>query len=147
MQQFVIPWYHYYGKASQKARSQGYVQKNLSAKFYILKILIETWFIPPLDKRQLITLQDIEWSQYDTSFSEKNLFTVYFNKFHFAKFYILPLFLNTFFIHCKGIKQLKSYLKFKCYQRNGKVSHNYCYQNCFFKKLYNLLLLMLLIRP
>ena len=42
LHQFIIPLYHYYDKASQKACSQVYLQKNL--KFHILQILTETWF-------------------------------------------------------------------------------------------------------
>ena len=58
---------------------------------------------------------NMEWNQYDASVSEKRiLLTVYLKKSYLAKFRILPLFLNTFFINYKQLEELYRYLKFKC---------------------------------
>ena len=110
LQHFIIPWCHFYDKTSQKPWSQGYLQKKLQ----FTQLVYFPWI------KDLTTSQALHWSIYDTSVSGKNLFTVYFKNLYFVKFCILPLFLNAFFIHYKDFQLLCRYLKFRCYQCNGK---------------------------
>ena len=61
-----------------------------------------------MDKRfdKFAGTYNIEWNQYDTSISDKKIYS----QLYFAKFCILPLLLNTVFIHHKVIEHLCSYL-------------------------------------
>ena len=108
-------------------------------------------WIEDLTLQSLITLNGINMTP---AFLKKDSINSLPKNLYFAKFRILKLFVNTFFTYYMHLELLYRCLNSKCYQCNNKVCQNFFLITCFnqsyflfFKTLYNLLLLILLINP